>query len=144
VWQAACYLATACPVLLLVATLLPACVATSVNYSPLNPSPHALAPRPVSSVEVFASGPPDRPHVDVGMITVEEGDVGESSPQELLALLRQNAANQGCDALVVSPPSSRSDADFLAYTHSRRVFSGTCVVYRTPDAAALAGSPPRP
>jgi hypothetical protein len=114
------------------ATLLSACTATTVNYSPLNPSPRALAPRPPSSIDVFASGPPDRPHVDVGMITVEEGDVGESSPQELLALLRQNAARQGCDALVVSPPSSKTDSDLLAYTHSRRIYSGTCVVYRTP------------
>jgi len=117
---------------LIFTTLLAACTATTVNYSPLNPSPRALAPRPPSSIDLFASGPTERPHVDVGMITVEEGDVGESAPQELLALLRQNAASQGCDALVVSPPSSKSDSDFLKYTHSRRIYSGTCVVYRTP------------
>jgi hypothetical protein len=115
------------------ATLLSACTATTINYSPLNPSPRALAPRPSASVEVFSSGPPDRPHVDVGMITVEEGNNGEeSSPQELLTLLRQNAARQGCDALVVSPPSSKTDSDLFAYTHSRWVYSGTCVVYRAP------------
>jgi hypothetical protein len=117
---------------LVVATLLSGCTATTVNYSALNPSPRALSPRAPASIEVFASGPPARPHVDIGMITVEEGDMGESSPDELLALLRQNAARQGCDALVVSPPSSKTESDFLAYTHSRRIYSGTCVVYRTP------------
>jgi hypothetical protein len=117
---------------LVFATLLSACTPTAVNYNPLNPSPRALSPRSPASVEMFASGPPDRPHVDVGLITVEEGDTGESSPQELLGILRQNAARQGCDALVVSPPSSKTDSDVLAYTHSRRVYSGTCVVYRTP------------
>jgi len=117
---------------LLFATLLSACATTSVDYSPLNPPPRALSPRSPASVEVFSSSAPDRPHVDVGMITVEEGDFGERSPQELLGLLRQNAAWQGCDALVVAPPSSKADSDIFAYTHSRRVYSGTCVVYRTP------------
>jgi hypothetical protein len=116
---------------LLGAAALAGCTATTVNYSPINPAPRALAPRPAGTVEMFSSTPPDRPHVDVGIITVEEGDVEEESPQMiLLGLLRENAARQGCDGLVVAPPSSKAVSDVLAYAHSRRVYSGTCVVYR--------------
>jgi hypothetical protein len=117
---------------LVFAAALSACTATTVNYSPLNPSPRALSPRPPATVEMFASGPPARPHVDIGIITVEEGDTGESSPEELLGLLRQDAARQGCDALVVAPPSSKTDSDLFQNTHSRRVYSGACIVYRGP------------
>jgi hypothetical protein len=112
--------------------MLPACAETSVNYSPINPSPRALSPRAPATVEMFASGPPARPHVDVGIITVEEGSTGESTPQELLGLLRENAARQGCDGLVVAPPSSKTESDLFAYTYSRRVYSGACIVYSTP------------
>jgi hypothetical protein len=117
----------------LIASLLCACSTTSASYTALNPAPHDLYVREPRDVEVFSSAPPDRPHVDVGLITVEQGDIGHGSPEALIAMLREMAARRGCDALVVAPPGSKSESalgGLIDYTESYRVYSGTCVVYR--------------
>jgi len=108
------------------------CTITSGSYTQLNPSPRALYVRAPQQVELFASSAPQRAHVDVGLITIEEGDVGKGRPDELLAMLREMAGQYGCDAVVVAPPAWQS--------HSRRsykVYSGTCVVYREPALTPL-------
>jgi hypothetical protein len=81
---------------------------------------------------VFSSAPPERPHVDVGLITVEEGEIGGGTPAELIGMIRQAAAERGCDAVVLAPPGSKSESPsvFVDRTNSYRVYSGTCVVYR--------------
>jgi hypothetical protein len=117
------------------------CSVTTANFTPLNAAPHELAARSPEQVEVYSSAPPDRPHVDIGLVVVEEGEVGANTPAELIWLLRQTAAQRGCDAIVLSPPGSKSETPLLSdYTHSFKVYSATCVVYRkTPQTST---SPP--
>jgi hypothetical protein len=123
--------------------LAPGCLSTtSADFTALNPYPHALVARAPAQVEVFSSAAPARPHVDVGLITVEEGQTGGGTPDELLGLLRQTAAERGCDAVVVAPPGSKSGTDpLLNLTRSYRVYSGTCIVYTVTTAKA---PPPGP
>src|SRR5882724_2809236 len=45
--------------------------ATSVSSTLLRESPHPLAPRSPQSVEIFASGPPARPHVDLAVLQAD-------------------------------------------------------------------------
>jgi hypothetical protein len=107
------------------------CTTTSGSYTQLNPPPRKLSARPPEQVELFSSGPPQRPHVDVGLITIEEGSLDPATPERLVGMLREVAGEHGCDAVVVAPPSSKSYND-----QSYKVYSGTCVVYRdaAPDA----------
>jgi hypothetical protein len=80
------------PLLLLLAAGAAGCA--SVTFVPTNPPPHPLVSRTPERVEVFSSGPPSRPHADIGIITVDDHDPGFS-------LIRAEAASRGCDAVVV-------------------------------------------
>jgi hypothetical protein len=120
---------------LLLAACLAACADTSATYTGLNAPPRAVTPRSPDQVEVFSSVPPERPHVDIGLITVQEGD-GDETPASLIALLRGAAADKGCDAVLLAPPSSRTGALWFGGTRTYQVYSGTCLVYGS--------APPRP
>jgi hypothetical protein len=87
------------------------------RFAPTNPRPHALTSRPPASIEIFSSGPPARPHTDVGLLFLEgagavPGDGLGGNAAEWLALLREQASTQGCDAIVLQ--------DFR---------TATCIVY---------------
>ena len=114
---------------LVLAACLAGCVTASQTFTPLNPLPRDLKAHRPDQVEVFSSAPPQRPHVDVGLITVEEG-LADQTPTELISALRQIAADLGCDALVLAPPGSKAGPDFFANPTSYKVYAGTCVAYR--------------
>ncbi len=94
--------------------------APAIEYTPLNASRPAMAPRSPESVEVLTSGAPSRPHVDVALIQVEDPPLGVDT-STLLQLLRERAARAGCDALVIT--------NVLALEQDRRAIYGTCVRY---------------
>jgi hypothetical protein len=107
------------------------CDETEVTYTPLNVPPHALKARRPDQIPIFSSGPPERPHVDVGLISVQQGE-GSETPASLIAILRQSGAERGCDALLLAPPSSTTNATGLTYWGgSYQIYSATCIVYRT-------------
>ena len=56
----------------------------------------------------FSSSPPERAHVDYGVISIEQGQIGPRTPDELLGMLRQMAAQYGCDAVVLAPQARRA------------------------------------
>jgi hypothetical protein len=122
------------------------CAETTVTYTPLNTPPHALHARAPEQIQVFSSAPPERPHVDVGLISVEEGLVDET-PASLIADLRQSAAQRGCDALQLAPPSTttRPTGPVLSDDGSYQVYSATCIVYTTtePGDATATFAPPK-
>jgi hypothetical protein len=72
------------------------CSGCSTQFVPTNPYPHALTPHSPESIEVFTSGPPTRPHVDVGII-----HLWGMGWDEYLRDLRDEAARRGCDAVVI-------------------------------------------
>lgn len=79
-------------------------------------SPKAMAARPVDGVAVFTTTAPDRPYVEVGIISAN-ARVGLPDRAKLLKAIRAEAAAQGCEALIVS--SGTSD-----------LAEGTCIVFK--------------
>ena len=71
------------------------------NTSPINPPPHPLAPRSPASVEVYTGGPPPRERLDIAMFTAELTGAHSDPFGDQLTTLRQQAAQMGCDALLV-------------------------------------------
>jgi hypothetical protein len=69
-----------------------------VSYVRLNAPPHTLASRPPETVEMFVSSAPQRPFIDVGMIEASRSTWYGKEP---LTALREEAADQGCDGVIV-------------------------------------------
>jgi hypothetical protein len=105
------------------------CLDTELAYTPLNAPPGAMRARGPDQVQLFSSAAPERPHIDVGLLSVTEGD-GWETPATLIGKLRQAAADHGCDALVLAPPGTKESTDVLGVRKQLQLYSGTCVVYR--------------
>jgi hypothetical protein len=117
---------------LLVAT---AC-GTTIRETQVNQAPHPMMPRHPASVELFTSGAPARPHVDVALIEAEEqSSFSTSRTADMLNRLRERGAQRGCDAVVVGGMSSRDPGIRDAETwlndrpKGRRGVYATCIVY---------------
>jgi hypothetical protein len=100
--------------------LLAACAPT-VTFIPTNSAPHVMAARPVSEVAVFTSERPERPFVEVGIVTAEAARGKHGVPingmPQLIAAVRERAAEAGCDAVLMGPASSLT-------------YQATCILYR--------------
>ena len=104
-----------------------ACAVSSLETTPLNSPPHPLAARAPSSVEVFSSTPPTRPHVDVALITANQSNLDGDTSGAVAALLQQ-AAKLGCDALYISNATSRAGNPDV-FDPGTRGLLGTCIAY---------------
>jgi hypothetical protein len=97
------------------------CSSTIVSsYVPLR---EARPPRPVEAVDLRLSGPPSRPIIDLGLISIGESDVqltGEPHLPQMMARLRTEGAAHGCDVVIGNPPQMAS---------SRWIVTGTCAAY---------------
>src|SRR5690349_10178251 len=100
-----------------------------VDSAAINPPPHRLAPRAPATVDVFASAPPERPHVDVALVTASSG--GRGLPA-LVEAIRERAAELGCDAIVLSGSAGKN-----------RGLLASCVVYTDTAVAARPAFDPR-
>lgn len=104
-----------------------------VTVQTLNPAPYPMAPRPAAAVAVFTTGIPDRPYVEVALLSAERGQSDEHLPA-----LRERAAEMGCDALVftsISRTSTTSDGHYDGKLDTTSTVSGsnaTCIVWTTP------------
>jgi hypothetical protein len=78
------------------------CGTLQVTFSQTHAAPHPLVARPVAEVEVLTSAP-TRGYVEIGMVKSREqrGFVNKSD-SEIVAAMREEAAIQGCDGLVVN------------------------------------------
>jgi hypothetical protein len=115
----------------------------------INPAPHPMAARPPASVEVFTAGAPTRPHVDVALLEVRQRDGWSfSTTAVMIAQLREDAAEMGCDGIVVTGPNNHTVDSGLG-TGTLHGFFATCVAYTdlSPVAArapAASGTPASP
>jgi hypothetical protein len=105
------------------AVLLAGCMPVT-GFVRLNSSPRPLAPRPPSEVELFTTSAPTREYVEVAILTASPGPgmywgngIPLEAPSNLIASLRKQGAQVGCDGLIVRPGAGHS-------------YQGTCVVYR--------------
>ncbi|HEY4118277.1 MAG TPA: hypothetical protein VGM56_10490 [Byssovorax sp.] len=120
-------------VLVTLASLATGC-GTQFTATELNATVPMGPQRPGSSVEVFASAPPTRPHVDVRVLEGMQQVLDEDAT--LIDQLRDEAGREGCDAIYVKsmfPGTPR---------HPQRV-SATCIVYTNaaPTVAAAGLAP---
>lgn len=120
----------------LLAALAAAC-GTQLQTTQINAAPRPLAQRSPASVDLFASGPPARPHTDLAVIEAQPG-VFEDSTAELIARMREQAAALGCDGLVLTAVNNQ----LLRHGEERTTATGTCIVYTAPDAAERTAAKP--
>ncbi|GAB4558423.1 MAG: hypothetical protein Tsb0020_03390 [Haliangiales bacterium] len=117
------------------ATLFAAC-GTSVHATRLNHAPRPMQPRPVESVEVYASGPPPRATIDIAFLEAEQASSWSmDKTPELISELRHKAAELGCDAVVIGGTGSRdpglrdTESWLVENPKERKSVYGTCVMY---------------
>jgi hypothetical protein len=89
----------------------------SVSTVEINSPPHPMSP--TTAMDIFTSGAPMRPHVDVTLIGVGHRALQQTLP-DLFAELRARAQELGCDALVLNDVAGRAQVEVLV---------GTCVAY---------------
>lgn len=122
---------------------------TSIRTTTINASPRPLAPRDPATVELFTSGAPPRPHVDVALFEAEESSSFsvEGTP-EMLGHLRTRGARLGCDAVVIGGMSSRdpgladTESWLVKNPKSRKGIYATCIVYVDEPPAGYAAAAP--
>ncbi len=120
------------------------CAETRVSDTMINPPPHAMWQRPPETVEIYASGPPARAHVDVGYLEAKQGyELADKDSETFITELRGRAAELGCDALVLGGGTSEGTRTWNGTRTSLKGMTAVCVVYtdsnstgRAPLAAA--------
>jgi hypothetical protein len=132
-------------VLLGVVVFYAGCAPPTVETTPLNAAPRPVVARPARSVEIYASSPPTRPHVDVALLRADQSN-HETDTQRLVQALAERAGELGCDALFISGaaqrPSSAPDLYFL--DPGSRILLGTCIAYLPQSPTAAPASPSGP
>jgi hypothetical protein len=107
---------------------------TVVKDTPINPSPRALQPRAPEAVEVYTSGAPTRPHVDVALLEATQSHgIGPRGMGVILDNLRERAGAMGCDALVLGAAIDHRGAEpgtgLEFIDPNATIREATCVVY---------------
>jgi hypothetical protein len=115
---------------LLLASLLFAGCAASVTATPVNAPPTRMVRRAPADVEIFTAGAPTRPHPDVAILEAEPG-FSERSTADLVARMRENAAANGCDGLVITGV----DTQTFRHGDEKKTVTGTCIVWSAPAVA---------
>lgn len=123
------------------AALLTGC-GTTVHYSPTNTPPRPLSVRTAESVHVFTTGGPARPYTEVGLIQVQEDLSGSADMPEILADMRAEAAERGCDGLVITGRADEAEGSVFGNQQfvygtsgTREGLMGACIVYVDPPSA---------
>jgi hypothetical protein len=108
---------------------------TAISSTVINSSPHPMNARPPETVEVFSSGPPARPHVDVALLEAEQrSDLSADNIPQFVNHLRARAAAMGCDGIVLGGVTNTTDASWTTTNNgSRKGITATCIVYQGPD-----------
>jgi hypothetical protein len=119
---------------------------TTITFTPTNPAPHPLAARPPQTVEVYSTSQPPRPYVEVGLLEAQQSSAySTDAPPEVLQHLREEAARQGCDGVVLSGANDAVVGDSGrngGYTRTLRGYRATCIVYQ--GRTTIATPPPVP
>jgi hypothetical protein len=90
----------------------------SAQHSWLNSPPRPMVPRAPETIDVYASGPPSLPYIDMAIIEAGEYDFGTSTLHDVVSALRTQAARLGCDAIRIGDATNR------------RSGTATCAMYK--------------
>lgn len=112
-----------------------------MRYQATNRSPRPMTPRPFDSVEVYTVSFPQRPFVEVGILEAQqESELSLDAPPEVLAKLRERAAAQGCDAIIMNGANDavvgHGDRRHSHVT-TLRGYRATCIMYSDAQLGAL-------
>jgi hypothetical protein len=119
--------------LALVTVMLAAC-GTNIGVIPINAAPHPMMPRPAGTVDLYTSGPPARPYIDVMYLEAEQQtDLSLDGTQEFFMKLRDRAGRLGCDGLVIGHPTNRVTGTLFQSKHDNTTslsgLTATCIAY---------------
>lgn len=118
-----------------------ACGSTTLNYIETRQPPGRLHQRSPERVEIFMTGKPDRPFVEIGLIESQQG--GADGVKAVIAKMRRFAGERGCDALVIfagNDATVTSGGKDFTVSETLRGYRGSCLVYT----ASPAAPPPPP
>jgi hypothetical protein len=128
---------------------------TRVSFTPTNAAPRAMKPRNADSVQIFTTQTPSRPYVEVGVIEAQQASAFSTADEtQVVAKLRESAAQQGCDALIITGSADKvvgsnytSDGNTTSTVTTLRGFRGTCILFddagKAPAAnGSLTAAPP--
>jgi hypothetical protein len=109
---------------LLLGGLLVGC-GSGATFTPVANPPHDLSSKSANDVEVYRS-PPTRPYTEIGRLSVEKESqfVSDNDPR-MLDQMREEAGDQGCDAIVIE--SERRTIDVRESSFSGP--NASCIVW---------------
>jgi hypothetical protein len=114
---------------------------TAIHSTLINPAPHPMQPRPPATVEIYSSGPPQRPYIDVAFLEAEqESAYSGDDTRQFIAHLRARGAAMGCDGVVLGGVTHAAEPGTRVHL-DRKGLTATCVMY-LPE--TMAGAPPPP
>ncbi len=96
-----------------------------VNYAPTNAAPRPLPLRDPGQVDVYSAAPPARAYVEIGVLSTYSA----SSLPGAVTLLRDEAAQRGCEGLVMGTPHEVTGGSGNDPTHWVE-YTATCIAYR--------------
>lgn len=114
---------------------------TAIQSTMINPAPHPMQSRPPETVEIYSSGPPQRPYIDVAYLEAEQQSAysGDDTAQ-FIRHLRERAAAMGCDGVVLGGVTHAAEPNTDLHL-SRKGLTATCVMF-LPE--TMAATPPAP
>jgi len=115
--------------------LISAC-GSKTAYMAMNVPPHPVKARPPTEVQMFTTSKPARSFVEIGMITSTKsgGQFSGASEFDLLNGVREEAAKQGCDGVVVTDENKMAAGGYnsvgsYSAVESAHGFRAVCIVY---------------
>jgi len=126
--------------------LLAAGCGTTISVTPINPARRPLGARPPETVEIFSSGPPGRPHVDIAYLEAEQQtSLSVDNTPEFIHELRSRAADMGCDGLVLGGLTHAADVATSVIgdvNASKKGITATCIIYTAEAGTAQVSTRP--
>jgi hypothetical protein len=131
----------------LISLLFVAACGTTITAIPTNRPLRAMTPRDPMSVEMFTSGLPPRPYVEVAYLEAQqESDMSFDRAPTVMTKMREEAAKIGCDGLIIGGANDAVVGSTFrgnGSTTTLRGYRGTCVQWSdAPDAQAAVPAPP--
>lgn len=104
---------------------------TTVNFAPTNRPLRVMHARPVSEVRVFSSAIPQERYLDVGILQARQSSqVSTAGFADLIEALRNEAAQIGCDGIIIHGPDNTTELSGSGRTSVQiDGYSATCIVF---------------
>ncbi|HKA91924.1 MAG TPA: hypothetical protein VKE22_29880 [Haliangiales bacterium] len=119
---------------------------TTITAVPTNRPLRVMSPRDPMSVEMFTSGIPQRPYVEVAYLeSQQESDLSFDNAPTVMMKMREEAGKMGCDGLIIGGANDAVVGGTFRGTGSTttlRGYRGTCIQWTDGPQAAAPVAPP--